>query len=618
MSCAVVSACGITAVDSGTKEATSPCSLSLAFTGPTAAATFSGLNEDSTQCSAASWKAVYEKTAPASGSYFVSESCSGILGRDDGSLTKPYCTIAEAVAAIAQDQVAENFSIHIDGGTYTLGALSHSAAKTLTLRGLCSTKTTLKAQSTSDPIIALATTKAKFTVDGATLSGGAAPLAKITAGTLALANVRVEHGNHNNCFVVSGSAAGLVGKYVAIDGNDSVAVALPTQTAATVTSAMLPVASRDVPICVHVHSGGQLEMTNFHLHDFSGIAMLVEDSGSKATLTDGVVEQIVPFSFNAASDAAALSTYTGMFGYGLAVEEQATATVSKVTFASTYGAALLVDGESTTATVEESYLGGTKADITSSSGVGLIVQRTATGTIKTSTIATNAGPGVFVSAGATATVENNAISNNGFANVAVTDATATIEDNTLSAAQTHASHGGRFNIFLQGLDATRTVTATIGGNVLKESPADLYLVEKNSGAMAVTVDGNLFTGSTGTTSVAGLTQLLNLPTGTTFRTNCFNSTGPFAILLSAANALLEQNVFQGSYSGFVLHQQFCSALSASSPYTVPVTYTGETMPIGAVHCLCNIRSNDGSTCSTVPLGPEAGYDFTVSEVAAIQ
>lgn len=614
----MLSGCGITAVDSGTKESTSPCSLSLAFTGPTAAATFSGLNEDSTQCAAASWKIVYEKTTPAAGSYFVSDTCSGIVGRDNGSLTTPYCTVAEVVAAIAQDQSADTFVVHLDGGTYVLGALSHSSSKALVLRGLCSSKTTLKAENSASAMVAMATAKASLKIEGVTLAGGSAPLATITNGTLQLANVRVEHGNHNNCFVVSGSGV-LNGQYVAIDGNDSIAVTLPAQTQSTTNSVLLPTVPRALPVCVHVHSGGQLEMTNFHLHDFSGVALLVEDTGAKATLTGGVIEQIVPFSFDASVHAASLSAYNGMFGRALAVEEAATLTATSLTLANVYDAAVFADGDSTTATVAQSYLDATKASITTGSGVGVIVQRNATGTIKTSTIAGNAGPGVFVTGGATATVEDSTVTKNGFANVVVNDATVTLDDNTLSAAQAHGSASGRFNLFVQGMDTARTTAATVTDNILQESPVDVQVIERNAGSMDLTFAGNLFTGNTGVATVQGIVQLQNLPTGTTFRTNCFNSPGPFALLLVASNALLEQNTFQGTYSGLVLHQQSCGALpTPTSPYTVPISYASETMPIGAVHCLCGIRTSDGSACNAIPTGPEPEYLFTVSEGTAIQ
>lgn len=584
----------------------SVCNLTLAYGGPTEVGTFAGLNEDATQCAATSWREVYEVQSIPAGSLFVSSSCQ--QGQEgDGSVDNPYCDLADAFRDMAQRDFSDAETvavIHVDPGEYTVAETINTPSLRVALAGLCSDQTILKPASSDSPLMTLDAENGSVKVEGVTLEGGSAGVVDIRQGSFSLANVHVETNNDNECFMVEGANGSLTGQYVEMDGNsvNSLTFQQPAETDTSDATVSMLYPQPGTPVCVHVGDGGRLQMENFHFHDFSGVAVLVEDAGSEATLGNGVIDGIYPL----ATD--------GNYGYGFVVQSGATATLNEMTVSNTSGAGVMADDEDTSITLTSSHISDVSMNIVSDSGVGVIIQRGAQATVENSEIEDNAGPGFYVSGGATATVDASSLRGNPF-NAAVVDATLTLTDSTLAEAQ-HSSFGGRVGVFIESFTPDNDVTVTLTGNMIQDNPsAGVYLYEAGGGGMAVTLEGNHFIDNGTLSSYNWSAAFMDLATGISLAKNCFQAEGNVALILHASNAILSENIYEGAYDTFVIQHQACNDYDAPlSPYQNPVDLSDEVVVGGGPHCLCGIRSDTGEACYTMEHEPRLMHDFGIGEV----
>lgn len=592
--------------EAGGGPAVSVCNLTLAYGGPTEVGTFAGLDEDAAQCAASSWREVYETQSIPEGSLFVSSSCQ--QGQEgDGSLDNPYCDLASAFREAAQRDFgdAETVAvIHVDPGEYTVAETINTPSMRVALTGLCSTQTTLKTASSDSALMTLEAENGSVKVEGVTLEGGSVGIVDIRQGSFSLANVHVKTNNDNECFSVEGVGGSLTGQNVEMDGNsvNSLVFQRPTETDTGDATVSMLNPQPDTPVCVHVGGGGRLQMENFHFHDFSGVAVLVEDAGSEASLENGVIDGIYPL----ATD--------GNYGYGFVVQSGATATLNEVTVSNTSGAGVMADDADTSITLTSSHISAVSMNIVSDSGVGVIIQRGAQATVKNSEIEDNAGPGFYVSGGGTATVDASSLRGNPF-NAAVVDATLTLTDSTLAEAQP-SSFSGRVGVFIESFTPDNDVTATLTGNIIRDNPsAGVYLYEASGGGMTVNLEGNHFIDNGTLSSYNWSAAFMDLATGISLAKNCFQAQGNVAMILHDSNALLSENIYEGAYDTFVIQHQACNNYDAPvSPYQNPVDVTGEVVVSGSPHCLCGSRTDTGETCSTMEHEPRLMHDFGVGEV----
>jgi hypothetical protein len=598
--------CGLVTTSTTTIAAVEPtCDLSVTYSGPTEPATFGGLSEDATQCAATSWKAYYAEKSPPTGSLFVNTTCDAQSA--DGSVTHPYCNIASTQSVLAQRDFSADdttVAIHIDAGTYALAAELTTQSIRAKLLGLCSTKTTLTPASTTDPLVTLSSSNGAIALEGVTIVGGTTTLLSVVQGALTLTNVDISINNDNECLSVSSSGSSVTGQYIAINGNDvsTITFTQPTSPATSDASTSMPAVPSSIERCVNVTDGGQLYMEHFFIHDFHGVGVVVDGAGSTATFKTGVIEDIFPISA------------TGEYGYGIATQSGGKATIEGVTLKNTYGLGVLGHGKDTTVSMTTSHVSAVLGNIISSSGVGLIVQQGAIGTVTNSELEGNQAIGLYASSGATLTASGLNLFTNPL-NVGLADATLTLSESTISEAGTHASFGGQVGILIESFTAASDVVATLTKNRIMTNPgAGLYLYEIADGGMTVTLSENDFinNGSNQSFQSTWNAAIQNLATGVSFSDNCFQSQGTAAILLDVSAATLSQNSYYGTYIAVGIQQQRCGTTLTA------VDTSSEINPNGVPHCLCGVRTDTGNSCTPHPVSPHIIHDFGVGEVEAIQ
>lgn len=600
----VISGTGCTA--SPAQTSTTACSLTLSYAGPSGFGTFAGLGEDAARCLMASWREAFANDEPDATIIFVSTACGQGAG---GSLANPFCSLADALEKASQlAGEGKTPSLYLDPGSYAVGITLKRELPSLAIRGLCSETTALSEADPDQPIIdADESVHTAISLEGLTLQAGRNALLRITNGTATLAQVQVISPDDNSCFEVAGSQAELTAKFIAIDGGVTANAASPGPTEPTggVLQTMPVVDGSDIERCIHVHSGGQLVLENFYLHDLSGVGIFVTGAGSRAELTSGVISGIQ-------------SNPNDEYGYGMSVEDGATAVLADVTLTDNDGTNFLADGDGTAVAIEGSAVGGALSNSVPQSGVGLIIQNGAQGEIASTLLQDNAKPGLFLSSGSTTTARDLLVTGNGFSGIAVTDAVATILGSAIRANPSDSSIGGGIGVFLQSWTSQADLTVTLSGNVIEQNDIALYAIEQTQGGMTIALEDNLFHDS----AVMGAV-FLNIPTGITLAGNCFwNSfaTGqdsPFSfgrhLVLDEANALLADNTYQGTYDEVTIQQQHCELLPfpPASPYAIPVDISQEHLPTFPDTCLC-------TGCYTIVLVPTPWYAFDIVEPTAVE
>ena len=174
------------------------CGLELSYVGPTEPGTFGGLQEDSAQCQATSWREILEESEWDK-SIFVSSQCNQQVNAD-GSKDKPYCDIASALTELSKQSFDENDDsviLYVDPGTYTMAETVTVKSVRAVISGLCSDSVTLQAAQSDAALLTMTSDNGKMKVEGVTIEGDASSLLSVTQGELQLANVRVEIGGDN-------------------------------------------------------------------------------------------------------------------------------------------------------------------------------------------------------------------------------------------------------------------------------------------------------------------------------------------------------------------------------------------------------------------------------------
>lgn len=583
-----------------------PCSFSLAYLGPSQASSFEGLGEDSGQCLMSSWREFYVSEPPSEFSFFMAEQCGN--GNADGTLEHPYCDWDHLLSAVSDFLTREKEAtpvIHLEPGRYTTNITIKDTLSRFEWRGLCSEITQISPEDEDAPLIQTASTGSNFSIalKNVTLSGGGQPHLSLGTGTAILEQVSIVNGNNNECLLVEGSSSTLTATGLTLTAQAADSVVNPESSGNPVSELSVPGSSSSVPICVRVRDGGILIMDNFHLHEFQGIGIQVIDSGSQAKLSNGIVE-------------GTRTTDAGDFGYGMTVEDGGEAVLEEVTLQDNNGVNLIGSGAETHVVVNQSFLGNAGTNSSTGTGVGFIAQDLAQAEIMESLIQDNEGIGVYGGNKAHITLTDSVIEGNGFAGVTLTDATGMLSRNTIQD-QIANYNGGGVGIFLQSRTADADLICTLDQNIIKDQPVSLYAVELAEGAAEIRLSDNYFS-ITGTTIYHHNLHFLNVLGEIQLDENCIDTAGGFYLFLSQSNAILNGNIFQGSYSNFMIQQQVCSSLPPpAGGYTIPLTLSQETFPAPAIHCLCNVNSLDGSECFSSPDTPYLQHAFDIVEATVI-
>lgn len=599
---------GCSGVGSGS-SATTACDLSLSSVGPTEEFTFAGLGEDAAKCLMTSWRGALVGETPAATAIFLTGACGQGA---DGSLGKPYCRIEDALQRaeeIAQQEKVPE--LYLDPGDYAMHVALGGRLLALKVRGLCSETTVLSPSVAGSPIIEDdGAASSTLSMQGVTLVGGEGPVLQFVNSSATLRQVRVEQSVDNACFWISGANATLDAQSVSFDGPVAMIVP-PTPSSAGGESTMMPtVGSQAVPRCIIVEDGATLVLEDFSLHDFEGVAIHVIGVGSQATFTSGEVNNI-----------AELSTGGGGFGYAMVVEGGATATLDRVTISACHGAGIAADGEGTTISITNTSVGQTQANTYGGTGVGIIVQDSAQGTIDFSAFEDNAAPGIFLSSGSSTTIGHSLVTGNTFSDVALTDAGMTLTGSSLGPTVSHASEQGGIGLFIQGKGGGMQAAAEVAGNVITGSPYEgIYLVDHAGEGMNLAFEGNDIRGNA-TLGTLFLSQIeaIAVSGAVRFDDNCIQSGGVtnaagLWIHLSSGIAI-SGNQYVGSFNPYVIHQQQCVNAVLDS-----VDDSSEILPPMSVNCICGVRSDSGGACSMIgfPVGPTLNYNFAIEETEAIE
>lgn len=588
-----------------TATAAYACELSLSFAGPSTPFTFQSLGEDPVKCAMTSWREYFSSSEPDSSAIFVSSNC----GQEtSGSLNKPYCNISEALVSAA-DFFSHEITpeLYIDPGEYVMNLNLKSELADMKIFGLCSRTTTILPSDSETPLIKQdGTVNVFLRVLNVTLKAGNTAVIELSNGDIFLNQVEVVQGAENVCFSIAGSISTLTGEDVIISGS-ATSSSSSTQTSVDEGSLMYVVHNEDLEKCITVENGGTLIMEDFSISNIQGIGVYVTGSNSSATLSSGTVSEI-----------AERSGSDGLFGYGIAVEDSARASLNRVTLTDNGGANLFVDGDGTSATITNSYISNSKTNPYSGTGVGMILQRGSSGNISFSNFIDNESVGLVVSPGSEAVISDSSFSGNTFANVVITNANATLSQNSIGTAIFHPARGGGVGLFIQGRNADAQTTAQILNNIISDSVYQgIYVVEQSSGSMDLTIEDNyIHNNATSNTSLNSSFLIYQSPGVINLQDNCIASGGTIepAMIIdgSTTNVSSSGNIIIGTYDTYAIDQQRCG-----SPPDYVVDASTFELPLLSVNCECGINSSTGGSC-VVPLGLPAYFYFGISEVEAVQ
>ena len=585
-----------------TAAATNACALTLSFAGPDEPSEFPGLGEDTTTCAMGSWREYFNDTSPDQAALFVSSNCGQ---HADGSIDNPYCSIPNALVGAAELYRREvTPELFIDPGDHTMNLTLKNALASMKMRGLCSETTTIAPVDDDTPLIRQdESTSVALQLRGVTLNAGSAATISVSNGSVQLYGVELVQGINNDCFDITGPQASLTGQYVAIGG---LAIA-PSITPSSIDGGSLvpPVGTRDLEKCITVENGGQLVLQDFIISDLSEIGIFITGEDSRAILTSGIVTSIM-------TDYA-----TGEFGYGISVEDGASATLNQVTLTENRGTNMLVDNENSSVTITNSYIGEGESNSYLGQGLGLAVQRSATADITFSNIENNGNTGIMVSSNAQTTVSDSSLSGNGFSNIVVTDANATLTRNFFGETNSEPGLGGGVGLFIQSRNSDVVTTVQVSNSIITGSRGSgIYIIEYASSDMDLTIEDNyiynnatydadfnshyLSYGARGTIDLIG---------------NCIVSGGTMtpAIRAHNSNISMQGNTISGTYNQYVIHQQSCA-----DPIADAVDTSAEILPALAINCICNALSTTGDYCYSTGIGPTLNFHFGIEEVEAIQ
>ncbi|MBT3182252.1 MAG: hypothetical protein HN337_07085 [Deltaproteobacteria bacterium] len=585
-----------------TAAALNACALTLSFAGPTEPSEFQGLGEDATICAMSSWREYFNDTSPGQAALFVSSNCSQ---HPDGSIDHPYCSIANALVGAAELYHREIIpELFIDPGDYTMNLTLKSVLASMKMRGLCSTTTSISPSNEDTPLITQEdSVSVALHIRGITLNAGSAATIAVSDGDIQLYQVEVVQGVENDCFDITGPQATLTGQYVAIGG---LAIA-PAITPSSIDGGSLvpPVGTHDIDKCITVENGGVLVMQDFIISDLSEIGILITGENSRATLTSGIVSSIMT------------DYVTGEFGYGISIEDGASATLNQVTLTENRGTNMLVDNEDSSVTITNSYIGEGESNAYLGQGLGLAVQRYATADITFSNFENNGNTGIMASSSAQVTVSDSSFTGNGFANMVITDANAILTQNSFGETVAEPGLGGGVGLFIQSRNSDVVTTAQISNNIITGSRgAGIYVIEYASGDMDLTIENNyIYHNATYDAqynphylshSVRGTMDLIG---------NCIVSGGAMSPAIRAHDSILSMqgNTIVGTYDQYTVHQQSCA-----DPMADAVDLSAEVLPAFAINCICNTLSSTGEYCYNAPVGPTLNFHFGIEEVEAIQ
>lgn len=590
-----------------TADATDACNLSLSYAGPTAASTFAGLGEDAARCLMTSWREAFIHEEPEPSAIFVTTSCGQGA---DGSLAKPYCDIEDALHRAAEMVPHSDVpALYFDPGTYAMSITLGTQLSALKLRGLCSETTVLSPSISGSPIIADdGAVSASLSMWGLTLVGGEGAIMHVSMGNVALQQVHISQSVDNACFWVSGPNATLTAQSISFDGPVT-SIIPPTPTSqGSPGSAMPIVGDQTISRCIIVEGGGVLDMEDFFLHDFQGVAIHVTGTGSQAKLTSGIV-----------SDIGSLST-DGDFGYGMSVERGGNARLDRVSFSRCGGAGLLAASAGTQVAVTNSYFGQMQRNTYGATGVGAIVQSGAQGTIGFSLFEENEAPGIFLSNRSSTTVSDSFSTGNTFSNVALVDADMTLMRTSLGPTVSDPSEsGGSVGLFIQSWSGDVATTAEVTRNIMTGSEGGgIYVVEHAGDEMDLVFEGNdIRENATADIAILPHVQIVGVSGSIRLDDNCIQSgavTNPAGFGVDSSSGVgVSGNQYVGIFNPYVIYDQRCADAALDA-----IDIGAEILPPLSVTCICGVRSDTGGTVPPITLGPLLDYHFDIQETEAIE
>ena len=526
------------------------CALSLSLRNPPAQ-DCEGLEEDATLVVFRSWVDYFRTRNPQHNDIFVNDS---ECGEDaDGSMRRPFCNLQDAMAMAKQVPEA---TIRLDPGTYQL---SVEVLRNVSIEALSTTNTTLKGLFVVGRKGDSQGQGPSLSIKGVTLVGEGAPVAEVNQGSLNLHTVRVDV-KDGPAIVASGPNAELrIGNSEVITSDPVVTTPADTQSGAGMSSQEIAQAS-----CAWVcaQNGAHLLMDNVCL-EAESVAVLIDGPATTATISSSVIK-------NTRLDPA------GQFGYGVAVQGGASASIVGSTLVANSGVGTLVDGPGSSISIRATHIGQTSTNTLPGTGVGAMVQNGAAGTIVDSAFVSNEAPGLYVSNGATGNVTGSVFEANGFSGISVVDASATLDGNSIISSGPSLDHGGGVGVFTWRLDEDQPFDLVLRSNLVEEQPGSAAYLRDSKIGLTLLIEGNLFRNN-GTPPVPGGVFLQGSLDGVTISANCFKGSTQYG-LLADAPAVLSGNYYEVPLENggvdYTIKQQSCDA---SSPPVTPIDISQETL-----------------------------------------